>query len=504
MNSSNDKHKLNNEKNIEDEQSNSSNKMLNINEHDILLINSINNNNEISINLMKEDSNKYIKNNRLENTKALKCQCNYLEENKNIYHKNSLIYCPKCDVIFCSNCENYHLKLENQNHKNIDIKNLFIREEIIDKQNNQILSDLEIFKKNNLDDYLYLEVELKNESDSLLEIKNTIMNIFDNLDKEYQKQLNLLQKASSTQKEKIDKKAQKIEYSLNMIKKYDKSNKFFLLKYFKECIQLNQEFQKDKKKINDFLKSIPKKIINNINRNIVKHKKEALNEISNLIINNSPNIINNDYLSDLNILDMSNNFSCQSLPNSGFLLDNFNINNDKALLGKKRKIIEGKNSKSVIQKENSFSINHIVNSKDKMDKKLIEQLKKVILQNISNINGKKGEKDSKNNILNKEIFQDNSSISSSEQGNILNKKENVYINNLKKDKNTSLKSRPDYLDLESQSIIKSNINMLNNINIINNNNNKIIVDDENFIDFQKDKNELFDNNKINGLKNIFK
>ena len=46
--------------------------------------------------------------------------------------------------------------------------------------------------------------------------------------------------------------------------------------------------------------------------------------------------------------------------------------------------------------------------------------------------------------------------------------------------------------------------MLNNINIINNNNNKIIVDEENFIDFQKDKNEKEENQNLNGLKNISK
>ena len=86
---------------------------------------------------------------------------------------------------------------------------------------------------------------------------------------------------------------------------------------------------------------------------------------------------------------------------------------------------------------------------------------------------------------------DNSSISSSEQENILNK--------LKKDKNVSQSTRPGYSEIGKKSIIKSSINMLNNINIINNNNNKIIVDDENFIDFNNDKNEFQQNNKINSI-----
>ena len=481
----------------DDEPSNSSNKILKINENDIIMINSINNNNnnEISINLMKDENNSIIQKSK---SYIFQNQCNYLIENKNVLHKRPYIFCQKCEIVFCSNCLNYHLRIGNQNHKNIDNQNVFIREENIDKQNEQILKDIEIFKKNNLDDYLYLEVELKNEIDSLTDNKNKIINIFDNLDKEYQKQLNLLQKASSTQKDKIDNKALKIENTINNIKKYDKSNKLELNKYFKESISLNIDFQKDKKKISDFLKNIPKKIINNINRNIVKHKKDSFNEISNIISNNTPKIINSDVLSEINLLEMSNNFSCPSLPNSGFLLDNINTNanNDKTFLGQKRKAPNNKNIFQKIQKENSFSITHIENSKDKMDKKIIEQLKKVLLHNFSNMNRDYGDKNKNNNIINKRNFGDNSSISSTEQENILNK--------LKNDKNISQSTRPGYSEAGKKSVIKSSINMLNNINIINNNNNKIIVDDENFIDFQKDKNNIEENHNINGLENLMK
>ena len=405
-----------------------------------------------------------------------------------------LIFCQKCEIVFCSNCINFHKNIEYQSHKNTDNPNIFIKDENIRQQNEQILNDLAIFKKNNLDDYLYLEVELKNEIDSLLEIKNKILEIFANLDKEYQKQLNLLQRASSTQKDKLENKAQQIENELNNLKKYNKYNKIELLKYFKESIQLNSEFQKNKKKISEFLKNIPKKIINNINRNIVKHKKDSFNEMSNILIKNTPNIINNDYLSEINILDISNNFTSNSLPNSGFLMDNINTNNDKTLLGQKRIASDKKNMLSRIQKENSFSITHALNDKEKMNRKLIEQVKKVLLDNFSTMNREYEDKNKINNIVNKKAFMDNSSISSSEQENILNK--------LKKDKNVSQSTRPGYSEIGKKSIIKSSINMLNNINIINNNNNKIIVDDENFIDFNNDKNEFQQNNKINSIDNI--
>ena len=281
---------------------------------------------------------------------------------------------------------------------------------------------------------------------------------------------------------------------LNNLKKYNKYNKIELLKYFKESIQLNSEFQKNKKKISEFLKNIPKKIINNINRNIVKHKKDSFNEMSNILIKNTPNIINNDYLSEINILDISNNFTSNSLPNSGFLMDNINTNNDKTLLGQKRIASDKKNMLSRIQKENSFSITHALNDKEKMNRKLIEQVKKVLLDNFSTMNREYEDKNKINNIVNKKAFMDNSSISSSEQENILNK--------LKKDKNVSQSTRPGYSEIGKKSIIKSSINMLNNINIINNNNNKIIVDDENFIDFNNDKNEFQQNNKINSIDNV--
>ena len=482
--------KFNKKTQSEDDYSNNSNKMLKINENDIIMINSINNcKNEIPINLIKDENHNNIKNNNKSN--VLQIQCHYFNENKNILHKKPLIYCRKCEIIFCSTCSNYHLKIGNQNHKNIEKQNLFITEGNIENQNKQIINDLELFKKNNLDDYLYLEVELKNEIDSLLEIKNKIINIFDNLDKEYQKQLNLLQKASSIQKEKIDQKALKIENRLKNIR----NNKIQLITYIKESIQLNEEFQKEKKKINDFLKNIPKKIINNINRNIVKHKKESFDEITNILTNNTPNIINNDYLSEINILDISNNFSCPSLPNSGFLLENINVNNDKTFLKQKRKAPE--NNFSRIQKENSFTITHIENTKDKADKKLVEQLKKVILENFSNINKEYGNLNKNNGISIKRNITGNSSIiSSSEQENILNK----LIN----DKNITKRIVPSYSEIKKKSLIKSNINMLNNINIINNNNNKIIVDEENFIDFQKDKKENKEIQNLNGLKSVNK
>ena len=310
-----------------------------------------------------------------------------------------LIFCQKCEIVFCSNCINFHKNIEYQSHKNTDNPNIFIKDENIRQQNELILNDLAIFKKNNLDDYLYLEVELKNEIDSLLEIKNKILEIFANLDKEYQKQLNLLQRASSTQKDKLENKAQQIENELNNIKKYNKYNKIELLKYFKESIQLNSEFQKNKKKISEFLKNIPKKIINNINRNIVKHKKDSFNEMSNILIKNTPNIINNDYLSEINILDISNNFTSNSLPNSGFLMDNINTNNDKTLLGQKRIASDKKNMLSRIQKENSFSITHALNDKEKMNRKLIEQVKKVLLDNFSTMNREYEDKNKINNIV---------------------------------------------------------------------------------------------------------
>ena len=216
--------------------------------------------------------------------------------------------------------------------------------------------------------------------------------------------------------------------------------------------------------------------------------------MSNILIKNTPNIINNDYLSEINILDISNNFTSNSLPNSGFLMDNINTNNDKTLLGQKRIASDKKNMLSRIQKENSFSITHALNDKEKMNRKLIEQVKKVLLDNFSTMNREYEDKNKINNIVNKKAFMDNSSISSSEQENILNK--------LKKDKNVSQSTRPGYSEIGKKSIIKSSINMLNNINIINNNNNKIIVDDENFIDFNNDKNEFQQNNKINSIDNI--
>ena len=214
--------------------------------------------------------------------------------------------------------------------------------------------------------------------------------------------------------------------------------------------------------------------------------------MSNILIKNTPNIINNDYLSEINILDISNNFTSNSLPNSGFLMDNINTNNDKTLLGQKRIASDKKNMLSRIQ--NSFSITHALNDKEKMNRKLIEQVKKVLLDNFSTMNREYEDKNKINNIVNKKAFMDNSSISSSEQENILNK--------LKKDKNVSQSTRPGYSEIGKKSIIKSSINMLNNINIINNNNNKIIVDDENFIDFNNDKNEFQQNNKINSIDNI--
>ena len=149
--------------------------------------------------------------------------------------------------------------------------------------------------------------------------------------------------------------------------------------------------------------------------------------MSNILIKNTPNIINNDYLSEINILDISNNFTSNSLPNSGFLMDNINTNNDKTLLGQKRIASDKKNMLSRIQKENSFSITHALNDKEKMNRKLIEQVKKVLLDNFSTMNREYEDKNKINNIVNKKAFMDNSSISSSEQENILNK--------LKKDKN---------------------------------------------------------------------
>ena len=480
----------------EEEQSNSSHRILKINENDIKKINSINNNNsEYSYHSLKEENfNNNYQNNK-SNTQQIHCQ--YIFENKSVFHKRPLIFCQKCEIIFCSNCLNYHKRIGSQIHKNIENPNLYIKEENINQQIEQILNDLALFKKNNLDDYLYLEVELKNEIDSLSETKNKILKIFDGLDKEYQKQLNLLQRVSSTQKDKLDNKAQKIENTINTIKKYNRYNKFELLKYFKESLQLNSEFQKDKKKISEFLKNIPKKIINNINRNIVKHKKDSFNEISNIIMNNTPNIINNDYLSEINMLDISNNFSSNSLPNSGFLLDNINFNNnDKTLLGQKRTAPDKKNLLSKIQKENSFSITHIESEKDKMKRKIFEQVKKVLLDNFSNVNKEYEDKNKINNINknNKKSFMDNSSMSSSEQENRINK--------LKNDKNISQSTRPGYSEIGKKSVIKSNINMLNNINIINNNNNKIMLSDENFIDFENNKYQIQQNNNINSSDDI--
>jgi hypothetical protein len=221
------KPKVNNEE--EEEQSSSSNKILNINENDIIMINSMNNKNDsetpnITIDMKKEDNNSNVNmsksnlssteknslnksnnandinnindtkknnNNDIAN-KANNSKCHYLNENKDKAHIKQYIYCTKCDIIFCLNCESYHLKVNAKNHEGNDNSNCFIKENNIEEQNKEIIKDLDMFKKNNLDDYLYLEVELKNENDSLLELKNKVINIFDNLDKEYQKQLMLL------------------------------------------------------------------------------------------------------------------------------------------------------------------------------------------------------------------------------------------------------------------------------------------------------------------------
>ena len=429
------KSKVNNDE--EEEQSSSSNKILNINENDIIMINSMNNKNDLespnnTIEAKKEDNNSNANisksnlssteknslnksnnandinnindnknNNDIANKANNNSKCHYLNENKDKAHIKQYIYCTKCDIIFCLNCESYHLKVNSKSHEGNDTNNYFIKENNIEEQNKEIIKDLDMFKKNNLDDYLYLEVELKNENDSLLELKNKVINIFDNLDKEYQKQLMLLQKTSSTQKDKIEEKAQKYESAINDLKKIDKNEKNKLGKFFTDGIELYNGFQKDKKKIAEFLKNIPKKIINNINRNIVKHKKTSFSEISNIIMNNTPNLINSDYLSETNILEMS---TPPSLPNSTHLLDSINnINNnscdrDKKFLGLKRRSPANMSDFTLIQKENSFSIinknknnnksdeDRDDNTKDKIDKKTIEHLKRILLKNFANIN----------------------------------------------------------------------------------------------------------------------
>ena len=62
-----------------------------------------------------------------------------------------LIFCQKCEIVFCSNCINFHKNIEYQSHKNTDNPNIFIKDENIRQQNELILNDLAIFKKNNLD-----------------------------------------------------------------------------------------------------------------------------------------------------------------------------------------------------------------------------------------------------------------------------------------------------------------------------------------------------------------
>ena len=491
----------------EEEQSSSSNKILNINENDIIMINSMNNKNDsetpnITIDMKKEDNNSNVNmsksnlssteknslnksnnandinninnindtknNNDIANAnKANNSKCHYLNENKDKVHIKQYIYCTKCDIIFCLNCESYHLKVNSKNHEGIDNNNCFIKENNIEEQNKEIIKDLDMFKKNNLDDYLYLEVELKNENDSLLELKNKVINIFDNLDKEYQKQLMLLQKTSSTQKDKIEEKAQKYETAINDLKKIDKNEKNKLGKFFTDGIELYNGFQKDKKKIEKFLKNIPKKIINNINRNIVKHKKTSFSEISNIIMNNTPNIINSDYLSETNILEMS---TPPSMPNSTHLLDSINnIHNnscdrDKKFLGLKRKSPANINDFTLIQKENSFSIinkkknnksdeEKDENARDKIDKKTVEHLKRILLRNFANINKSFQENQKKKNISNKNRSNNNSldisSFSSLDEENKSKEKKHIpkHINLRKKINNIS----------------QSNINITNNI-----------------------------------------